>query len=186
MSDKLNSIYNTGCAPRNVFMVWGTLAIVSAVVALVQIMRKKGSRGLPENVTLTELVIALVVSVALVVIVSYILKALCSSETGWVIGFVVVAVLVILTSYGCADMYSEYITKQEVRAIRRVKELKVKEIVPYLKSKITRRAAAAPAAAPVTPAPVAVAAAPAAAPVQLSSTSSDNSMSLPLRTATSS
>jgi len=41
MSGNINQFYNTGCAPRNVFLAWSTLAIVSTAIALVQVMRKK-------------------------------------------------------------------------------------------------------------------------------------------------
>ena len=122
MSGSINQFYNTGCAPRNVFLAWSTLAIVSTAIALVQVMRKKRNIGLTPEVTVAELAVALVVSIALVVVVSYILKGLCTTEAGWWVGFVVVAGLVGLTSYGCADFYTNLLTVREVNVARRIKE----------------------------------------------------------------
>ena len=135
MSDKLNSIYNTGCAPRNVFFVWSTLTIVSVVIALYQVWRNKRTIGLEPAVTLTELAVALVISIALVVAISYILKALCTTEIGWWFGFVVVAILVVLTSYGSADFYTNQLTVREVKIARRVKEQ-----LPMLRARFSRNA----------------------------------------------
>jgi len=146
MSGNINQFYNTGCAPRNVFLAWSTLAIVSTAIALVQVMRKKRNIGLTPEVTVAELAVALVVSIALVVIVSYILKGLCTTEAGWWVGFVVVAGLVGLTSYGCADFYTNQLTVREVALARRVRDK-----LPNLRARFSRKAApvAAQVAAPV-------------------------------------
>jgi len=153
----MDSLYNTGCAPRNVFLVWSTVALVSAVVALVRVRMGKERYGLEPNVTVAELLVALVASIVLVVILSYVLKGLCKSNAGWWIGLAVVAVLVVATSYGCAELYTKNVTVREVNLFRRVREQ-----LPGLKARLSRRPSPAPAPVPA-PMPVRM---PVAAPVE--------------------
>jgi len=135
----MDSLYNTGCAPRNVFLVWSTVALVSAVVALVRVKMGKERYGLESSVTVAELLVALVASIVLVVILSYVLKGLCQSQSGWWVGFAVVAVLVVATSYGCAELYTRHVTVREVSLFRRVREK-----LPGLRAKLSRKPAPAP------------------------------------------
>jgi uncharacterized membrane protein YjfL (UPF0719 family) len=145
----MDSLYNTGCVPLNVFMVWGSLAVITAVVSLLRIRFAKTRFMLQTDLTSKDAAVAVLVSVVAVLILYYVFKALCTSDTGRIIGYVAVGLLLLGTALVTGEVYVNYLAKYEVRAANYVTD---KAIMLGNKVKSFRRSnAPAAAAAMVSP-----------------------------------
>jgi len=117
MLDRLKTLYNTGCVPLNMYLVWTTLVVVTALVTLVRVYMRKQTLNLNPQVTGKELLISLAVAIVAVVILGAIFRGLCEFAGGQVIGLLVALALLVATGWVTADI----LTAVEVNAYRWLK-----------------------------------------------------------------
>lgn len=117
-------LYGTSCTPLNMYLVWGTLAILTAIIAFLLTLRD----GKP--LTKKGAVLTLVVSVVVVVVVAGLFKAMCTSAGGEKVAWVAVAVILTGTAFllGRSDMVrggtdSDSLLDRETRLLQRIPRL---------------------------------------------------------------
>ena len=123
----MDSLYSsTRCEPLNVYLVWGSLAILTALVTIVKMNMNADKTLVIGNkqvkYSLTQLVVALIVSIVAVVLLAHVFKALCNTAIGTHIAFVVVGLLLVGTAWMTAEVYTNVVTRRELAAVEWVRE----------------------------------------------------------------
>lgn len=115
--NRLETLYNSGCVPLNMYLVWTTLIVVTALVSLVRIYMKRQNMNLNPTASGREILISIAVAIVAVVILGAIFRGLCEFVGGQVIGIVIIFALLAATGWLTADI----LTTVEVNSYRWLK-----------------------------------------------------------------